>query len=68
MLVSFGIWSAFAAIVRRKILVRGAVISGVLMFLAVAALGYVAVGSSTLTRVRSMCGRAQKGLSRTGRA
>jgi hypothetical protein len=44
MLVSFGICGAFAAIVRQEILVRGAVISGSLMFLAVAVLGYVAVG------------------------
>ena len=34
---------AFSAIVRREILIRGAIVSGFLLFLAVAALGYMAV-------------------------
>jgi hypothetical protein len=44
MLVSFGTWGALSALLAREILLRGAIVSGSLMFLVIAVLGYAAVG------------------------
>jgi hypothetical protein len=44
MLVSFGTWGAFSALLAREILLRGAIVSGLLLFSAIATLGYVVFG------------------------
>jgi hypothetical protein len=41
MFVSCGVWGAFAAILRREVVVGGALTTGVLLFIAVATLGYM---------------------------
>ena len=41
MFVSCGVWGAFAALLPPKVVIRGALASGVLLFLAVATLGFL---------------------------
>jgi hypothetical protein len=44
MLVSCGVWGAFAPILPREVPIRGALATGFLLFLAVAALGFLVAG------------------------
>jgi hypothetical protein len=44
MFVSCGVWGAFAPILPRDFAIRGALVTGFLLFLAVATLGFLAIG------------------------
>jgi hypothetical protein len=44
MFVSCGVWGAFAAILPREIAIRGAVVTGCLLFVVLAGLGFMLFG------------------------
>jgi hypothetical protein len=60
MFVSSGVWGAVAPILPPKVAVGGALMTGALLFLAVATLGFLVPGdSTTVTEIRAARGECQ---------